>query len=460
MTTMITTAAAAAACAGMSALPVTGADSSPTGDDSKFADALHGALTDSSATDGDVPAAGGAPGSAGHGPRGPRSNGTHAATPELPASASAVALAAVANAPARALVTPPVTPPDVTPPADAAATGAVGSAVDATGTLLVTDQGAALATTDTTTPATADPRGTTEATAATDPLTALADPSAATAAGPGFAAAAPAVHGRSDQAHADHPSNKPVDGPSAPDHPRGPKFDADGDGLRPNAHAIARASAHANEHSALFPHPVATPDTASVPTDGATTAAADAATATAADAVTGSAPTASVSAPTAATAPAAPTAAPAQQAHISAAQPNLVNTLAKLRARTGTHELEVQLHPAELGAVRVTASVQDGALTVTVACADGAARDAVTAALPHLHSELVHAFNSLDVNVGHHSQHQAQAQGDAHAHTQRGTASQPASHDEAPRSAGEYETDPIDPAQRVRAHDAGLDRLL
>ena len=84
-------------------------------------------------------------------------------------------------------------------------------------------------------------------------------------------------------------------------------------------------------------------------------------------------------------------------------QPVLGLELARLRNRgDGTHELTVSLHPAELGQVGVTATVRDGALTVTVACADHVAHDAVRAALPTLHHELQRAgFTGVDVALDH-----------------------------------------------------------
>jgi flagellar hook-length control protein FliK len=91
-------------------------------------------------------------------------------------------------------------------------------------------------------------------------------------------------------------------------------------------------------------------------------------------------------------------------------QPVLGLALARLRNRgDGTHELTVSLHPAELGQVGVTATVRDGALTVTVACADHVAHDAVRAALPTLHHELQQAgFTGVDVALDHRgAQHDA-----------------------------------------------------
>jgi hypothetical protein len=93
-------------------------------------------------------------------------------------------------------------------------------------------------------------------------------------------------------------------------------------------------------------------------------------------------------------------------------QPALTATLARLRSHgDGSHELSVQLHPAELGAVNVSATIRDGQLTVTVACADAAARAAVTAALPALHHQLSSAgFGGVDVHFG----------GPTHGHDQPG----------------------------------------
>ena len=66
----------------------------------------------------------------------------------------------------------------------------------------------------------------------------------------------------------------------------------------------------------------------------------------------------------------------------------------------GTHQISVQLHPAELGAVQVTALIRNGELTVTVACADESARQAVIAALPTLHHQLSGALANVDVTHG------------------------------------------------------------
>lgn len=96
--------------------------------------------------------------------------------------------------------------------------------------------------------------------------------------------------------------------------------------------------------------------------------------------------------------------APSEPAYAAAAQaqPELGAALARLRTRLdGTHELTVQLHPAELGAVNVTAVLRDGTLNVTVAVSDPAARAAVTAALPELQQQLSQAgYSGFDLSLG------------------------------------------------------------
>jgi flagellar hook-length control protein FliK len=108
-------------------------------------------------------------------------------------------------------------------------------------------------------------------------------------------------------------------------------------------------------------------------------------------------PTASMPAST----PLATTAAPvATRADGLSAQPGLAAAFATLRtAPNGAVSLNVALHPADLGAVQVHATFHDGTLNVTVACADDAARQAVTAALPDLREQLGHAAQ-IDVHIG------------------------------------------------------------
>jgi flagellar hook-length control protein FliK len=110
------------------------------------------------------------------------------------------------------------------------------------------------------------------------------------------------------------------------------------------------------------------------------------------------------SAPVAATTPTAANESAALGRPVAEAQPALGAALGRLRHKgDGTTELTVALHPVELGSVGVTATVRDGQLTVTVACADRAAHEAVTAALPTLRHDLAAAgFTGIDVALGEH----------------------------------------------------------
>ncbi|MGH8959611.1 MAG: flagellar hook-length control protein FliK [Jatrophihabitantaceae bacterium] len=146
----------------------------------------------------------------------------------------------------------------------------------------------------------------------------------------------------------------------------------------------------------------------------------------------------------------APTQTPAGSALVDQ-QPTLTASLARLRSLgDGSHELSVQLHPAELGAVNVSATIRDGQLTVTVACADTAARAAVTAALPVLHQQLSSAgFGGVDVQFGGPSQDRGQAQQDQAPRQDRADLPrEPAQPDPAPRT------------PRRTTRDTALDRLL
>jgi hypothetical protein len=56
----------------------------------------------------------------------------------------------------------------------------------------------------------------------------------------------------------------------------------------------------------------------------------------------------------------------------------------------------------------VNATIRDGALVVSVACADQDAHAAVQAALPNLHHELKNAgFSGVDVSLGNQAQPEA-----------------------------------------------------
>jgi hypothetical protein len=144
-------------------------------------------------------------------------------------------------------------------------------------------------------------------------------------------------------------------------------------------------------------------------------------------------------------------------------QPALTSALARLHVNgDGTQQLSVQLHPAELGAVSVTATISNGTLNVTVACADQAARAAVTAALPSLHHQLSAAgFTGVDVNFGGPSQQAPQQHADP-----RGTGggySADGARDTGPSGVGSATASSARASARLHAHDAGnagLDRLL
>jgi flagellar hook-length control protein FliK len=133
------------------------------------------------------------------------------------------------------------------------------------------------------------------------------------------------------------------------------------------------------------------------------------------------------------------------------AQPTLSASLGRLRHRgDGTTELTVALHPAELGSVGITATVRDGLLTVTVACADRAAHDAVAAALPTLRHDLAAAgFTGVDVAFG-----------------DRGPQPDPQHNPEPgdpPHPAADHPADPAPPRPATPARppaDRGLDRWL
>ena len=151
------------------------------------------------------------------------------------------------------------------------------------------------------------------------------------------------------------------------------------------------------------------------------------------------------------TAPATTTAAASAQTTVAVPdpQPALTSALSRLRVGAdGTQQLSVQLHPAELGAVNVTATISGGTLNVTVACADQAARAAVTAALPTLHHQLSTAgFTGVDVSFGSQSQNAQQQTGNRHSGdgqptgttgtgTDGATATRPATQPTPRRSAG------------------------
>jgi len=143
-------------------------------------------------------------------------------------------------------------------------------------------------------------------------------------------------------------------------------------------------------------------------------------------------------------------------------QPELSGALARLRSHgDGSHELTVSLHPAELGAVNVSATLRGDQLTVTVACSSDAARAAVTAALPNLHHQLAGAgFGGEDVQFGNPSQGQSQnasqnaSQNPGQAHRE------PAPGQDQPSGRHRASQQDGAPERRRAVHDAALDRLL
>jgi flagellar hook-length control protein FliK len=178
------------------------------------------------------------------------------------------------------------------------------------------------------------------------------------------------------------------------------------------------------------------------------------------DASTPAAPTQLGAAPAPTAAPAAPSApslppvaapAPGYAGRFIDPQPEQSGALARLRSHgDGSHELTVSLHPAELGAVNVSATLHGDQLTVTVACSSDAARAAVTAALPTLHQQLAGAgFGGVDVQFG------GPSQDPGHAGQQQAPGQdQPSGRHRAP------EQTTTAPERRRPAQDAALDRLL
>ena len=121
------------------------------------------------------------------------------------------------------------------------------------------------------------------------------------------------------------------------------------------------------------------------------------------------------------------------------------------------------MHPAELGAVQVTALIRNGELTVTVACADESARQAVIAALPTLHHQLSGALANVDVthgsstgvnvSVGHQAEQQSR-DSRAGGEPARGLAGGPS------QGGTDTGTPSGNATERRRAANANLDRML
>lgn len=146
-------------------------------------------------------------------------------------------------------------------------------------------------------------------------------------------------------------------------------------------------------------------------------------TASATSAATSQISPAAVHVPTAvaATVNSTPVAAPAPMpTPFAQAQPDVANILAQLRGRSdGTYQLRAQVHPAELGAVAITATVHHGALTVTLT-PDQTAQQAISQSLPQLRQHLAdQGFTGVNVGLGSpQSGHQGRGDGDREARAQ------------------------------------------
>lgn len=157
---------------------------------------------------------------------------------------------------------------------------------------------------------------------------------------------------------------------------------------------------------------------------------------------------------TAAATPATASAPPAAAAAVPLLQPDVANILAQLRGSPdGTHQLRAQVHPAELGAVAITATVSGGTLTVLLS-ADHQAHAALSSALPQLRAHLAdQGFTGVDVGLGSPDQPASQAGGQSgERHTQGSDHT---------RESGERAVTDEPPAERRTMTPTGaIDRLL
>ena len=117
-------------------------------------------------------------------------------------------------------------------------------------------------------------------------------------------------------------------------------------------------------------------------------------------------------------APAAPTAA--------APHVQVVEAVGHLRHVDGTHEVTLELHPAELGPVKVTMTVEGSNVTLHLSAQNGATDDLLRRHLPDLQASLAEAgLNATSVDVGGSApQRQPLGDGDGEA-TPTGAASAP-----------------------------------
>lgn len=102
-------------------------------------------------------------------------------------------------------------------------------------------------------------------------------------------------------------------------------------------------------------------------------------------------------------------------------QPEISAALAQLRGQAdGNYQLRAAIHPAELGAVEITASIRGGNLTVLLS-ADTSAHQAVSQALEQLREQLADAgFTGVDVSLSNRDSQQHSESDSATADTLRG----------------------------------------
>lgn len=155
--------------------------------------------------------------------------------------------------------------------------------------------------------------------------------------------------------------------------------------------------------------------------------------------------------------PVAVTAPAAAPPPFATAQPDIAGILSQLRgAGDGTYRLRAQVHPAELGAVSVVATVHGGAISVTLT-PDQTAQQAISQSLTQLRQHLAdQGFTGVDVGLG--SPQQSPDQDGRGDRAGRGTHTQGSDHTGGVGSADEVEV----PSQvrRRAAGSAALDRML
>jgi flagellar hook-length control protein FliK len=149
-------------------------------------------------------------------------------------------------------------------------------------------------------------------------------------------------------------------------------------------------------------------------------------------------------------------------ASVPAAQPALETALAHVRTRpSGTHELTVELHPADLGAVRVIARLSGDQLDVTVLCADHAAQQAVAAAVPTLHDRLSELKHVDITDFGGPSNQPAGSFGDtSHGRPQGGGDRHPTVVQDEPADRRTNNEGPVKQTRRAAGADGRLDRRI